>query len=684
MPYQSEIPAFGGKGEVLLGWLNEAVAEGNIWLGAQRSTKEWSKILEVLGPQYGGGGNAVAGQSNTGFNLVRFDYSQIRATLSNFKHAGEIVPTEDDAQEHFDRAHLLTNLDRTWERTTFSNLVIRDVLGYALGKGTGYFYEDWDKSRWGPGRGDIRLRAVDPADVTFIQLPKTHEIQQAYVVLIRETLPLQLAKRMYASNPAFANALVPDGDGRGMIQKGLERVQQFISPMLNTSGSIRKANETYPTVNVWHAYTMDGSVNPHAEPMKMGALGTNWSYTVPALGDPIPQGILNPATGESWTLPATPDDCLMFPLRRLTIFSRTAVAYDESSPWWHGAVPLARLRFNDLPWESMGASQIGDAVTMQDGIVSVMRGVEDSIAAKLDPPSIYDDTRVDKAWAEAFNPRKAGVRAAADLTGGSPIEYPVPPGQYDIPAWIIGEGGYVRQQEDRIEKITSVRDLVAVAKARQIPSSDTLEKLMEMAGPIVQDMFGSMIQPLTEIGSWRMALFFQFYTRPRMIRIADPDAAEMLTNVKYLPEKLVPYRSGDTAQALAAKARAFLGDFRYEVSESGLSELNRMSQTLLWIQLKKIGMPLSWYSLARIARVPNYGPPAQGTNNEQERAQAERRMEMEMQIELAQELQAAQGGGAAPPSAAPSGGPEGRPGSFTAPPKLVNKPNEGRSTVTTS
>lgn len=678
MPSAYEIPPYGGKSDVLSAWMNSAVEEGNIWLGAQKPTKEWSKILEVLGPMYGGG-PAAAGQSGTGFNLVRYDYSQIRATLSNFKHAGEIVPTEDDAQEHFDRAHLLTNLDRNWERTTFSNLVIRDVLGYALGKGTGYFYEDWDKSRWGPGRGDIRLRAVDPVDVTFIQLPKTHEIQQAYVVLIRETLPLQLAKRMYASNPTFANALVPDGDGRGMIQKGLERVQQFISPMLNTSGSIRKNNETFPTVNIWHAYTMDGSVNPHAEPLKMGAMGTNWSYTVPALGDPIPQGIINPATGSPWTLPATPEDCLMFPLRRLTIFSKTAVAYDGSSPWWHGAVPLARLRFNDLPWESLGASQIGDAVTMQDGIVAVMRAVEDSVAARLDPPAVWSD-QVDKAVISAFNPRKAGSILQADLSQGVPVEYPFPPGNYDVPAWVIGEGGYVRQQEDRIEKITSVRDLVAVAKAGQIPSSDTLEKLMEMAGPIVQDMVGALIQPLTEIGEWRKALYFQFYTRQRMLRIADPNAAEMLSNVKYVPEKLVPYTAGDTAQQMAAKARAFLDEYRYEVSQSGLTELNRMSTVLLYFQATKLGFPISWWTLAKAMRLPNFGPPPKDCDTEMERWVAQQKIQADLQVELAQQLQEAQGGGVAPGG----GGPEGRPPSMIGPPKLVNKPNENRSTITTS
>ncbi len=693
MPPAYEIPSYGSSASTLHGWLMEAVSEGDIWLRAQKPTIEWQKVMEVLGPDYAGTGtNPIVGQSNTGYNLVRYDYSQIRATLSNFRNVGEFAPTEDDAQEFFDRAHLLTNLDRNWERLTFPNLVIRDAIGYALGKGTGYLYEDWDKARWGPGMGDIRLRAFDPQDVTFIQLPKSHDIQQAYVVLIREELPLQLAKRMYSGNAQFANALVADHDSPSWIQKGLSKVQQFISPMLRTSGSIRKANDSYPTVDIWHAYSLDGSINETGEPMTMGAHGTNWTYTVPALGDPIPQGVINPATGQPFTLPATPDECLLFPLRRLTIFSRTGTAYDGSSPWWHGAVPLARIRFNDLPWEALGASQIGDAISMQEGIVATMRNVENSIAARLDPPRLYDETRVDKTWAEAFNPTKAGSVAGCDLTQGSPVEFPYPPGQFDVPAWIVGEGGYIKQQEDRIDKITSVRDLVAIAKARQIPSADTLEKLMEMAGPIVQDMVGALIEPSTQLGEWRKAYYFQFYTRQRMIKIADPEADELLKGVKYVPDKLVPYLAQESSAARSARVRSYLSDFRFEVSESGISEINRMGQTLLYVQLKKIGFPLSNYTLARIAKVPNYGPPPKGTNTEFERWLAEQRMDMELKLEFAKETAEIQaqiqggtpGGGGMEAPLGSNGNEGGRPPSFSAPPKLVSKDGGTRSTITTS
>jgi len=415
----------------------------------------------------------------------------------------------------------------------------------------------------------------------------------------------------------------------------------------------------------------------------MGVQGTNWSYTVPALGDPIPQGIINPATGQQWTLPATPDEALMFPLRRLTIFSRTGVAYDGSSPWWHGATPVTRLRFNDLPWEALGASQVGDAKTIQDGVIALMRTVEDSAAARLDPPAEYNDAVVDKAWAEAFNPRKAGVRAGSDFSQGEMIRYPFPPGYYDVPNWIAGPGGFIQQQEERMDYVTCARDLVAVAKARQIPSADTMEKLLEMAGPIVQDMVQGLVRPLTELGEWRKALYFQFYTRQRMIRIADPEATELLTNVKYVPDKLVPYRTNETSEARAARVRSYLSDFSYEVVESGLNEIHRLGTKLLYLQLSKAGFPLSWWTLAKVCQVPNMGPPPAGTNTEIERWIAQQRIMSDLQTDIAREQQEAMGGvPGAPVQSAPTN--QGRPPSFTAAPKIVQKDGGTRSTVTTS
>lgn len=710
------IPPYGSSGATLLTWALDAVAQGESWLKAQKPTQEWDAVTDMLGSQYGGA-LPPAGLSNTGYNRGRHIARELVATLANFRHAGEVTPTVQDAPEFFDRAHLLTDLDENWERKTFAHEEIRRGLQYGIGKGTGYWYEDWDSGFHGPGRGDIRLKAIDPADVTFVQLPKDGDIQRAYVVLIRFELPLGLAQRLYANNPAFAASLRADRDAPGWVQKGLQRVQQFISPMLRVGGSAAKQGTSFPTVDVWHAYTLDSSINDRGTPMRLGAYRTNWSYIVPALGDPIPLGVTNPSTGHPATRAATEEDCLLFPLRRLSIFSRTAIAYDGSSPWWHGDVPLARVRFNDWAWEALGASQVGDVATMQDGVIALMRAVEDAAAAQLDPMVLYDDSKVDKAWAEAINPRKAGVRAAADLTGGSPIEFPLNAAQYTLASWIYQQGGWITQQEDRMDYLTSVRDLTAIAKAKQIPGADTLEKLMEMAGPIVQDMVRALDQPLTQLGTWRISYFLQFYTKARMLRIADADGAELLDQPDYVPDKLeeqqraaaalrratggtrdvkfdpaalLPITTGQSIEDRTTALRVMVSDYEYQTTESGINEIHRMTTKLFYLQLIKLGFPLSPWTFAKIASIPNFGPPPRGTNTEMERWIAWQHMQAELQGEIAG--QAAADAGAVPGTGAPAtpaaggsgGGPPGRPNSFAKPPKIEQKDGGTRSTVTTS
>lgn len=681
---QYEIPAFGTAADRLLGWCLEAEQEGTAWLNAQRPTTEWAGAMSILSSPESG--EVLAGLSNTGYNKTKRIARELVASLAQFKHEGEYKVTWNETL--YDQAHTLTNLDRNLYRVTDINQRYREGIQYAVATGTAYFLQTWDKHFHSPFRGDIRLSAISPDCVSFVQLPKDHNIQRSYAVIIREELPINLAKAIYGeTNRAFAEGLTPDRQSPGWLAKGLQKVQQFLSPALRVAGRTQQNQQgSFPTVDIFHMYTLDRATNDGPLPVQMGTIGTNWSYTVPALGDPIPSGVINPATGQPFTTPATEEHCRMFPLRRYTIFSRTGICYDGSSPWWHGDVPLARLRFGDWAWEALGSSLVAELRTMQQGIEAIMRGIEDSIAARLDPPYLYDDTLVADSWAKAFNPRMAGSRAKAPLMQGEPIKFPIPPEYYNVPAHIFQ---WVREQEERMDYVSGVRDLVAIAKAKQIPGADTLEKLLEMAGPIVQDMVQSVATPLQQLGEWRKAYYFQFYTRSRMITVTGPEGVDV--DVQYRPEHLVPYLQGESADQTRDRAYRSLEEFHYTVTESGINEINRMTTKLLYIQLAKIGFPISWWTMARVNQIPNFGPPPQGTNTEMERWVAQKMMEADMAVELQQRMQGAEGGGA-PGGAAPAGGGgsptgqegAGRPSSFSAPPKLVSKDGGTRSTITTS
>jgi hypothetical protein len=649
--------------------------------------------------------------SNTSYPKSKRIARELVASLASFRHEGETKVAWDNSL--YNIAHLLTDLDVDWYLTALMRMgnPHRAWIQTAVIKGTGYVVEEWDKHFWGPNKGDIRLTAYDPANITFVQLPADRDIQRAYMVIIKDELPINLAKRIYApTNAKFAYDLVPDQESPSWLVKGLQKVQQFLSPALRVAGRTRQtANGSFPTVNIYRAYTMDASLNRGFQPITMGE--GNFKYTVPALGDPIRTGIRNPQTGEEFTRPATEEDCLMFPLRRLTVWSNTGICSDGTSPYWHGDAPIARAWFNDLPWNALGGSLISDGRTMEEGINALMRGMEDSAAARLDPPILYDDSLVSSTWAQAINPRKAGVRAAAPLAQGKPIEMPIDPRVYDVGPWIPA---FMDAQEQRMNYMAAIPDMTAIAKAKQIPGADTQEKLFEMAGPIVQDLVRALEEPLTQLGNWRNAYRFQFFNAARVIRTVGPDEFDpqrwdylpdkLLEEIKrnqsfqFTPDMLLSYGATQTPDARSLELKRLMSEFRYEVTESGINELHRMTTKLFYLQLMKEGFPISWWTFAKIAKIPNFGPPPEGTNNEMERWVAQQHMKIELQGELQKEMlqsqqemgiqpqggEAPQGGGE--PQEIPSVGSEGpgRPQSYSKAPRLVQKSGGTRSTVTTS
>lgn len=713
-----EMPRFGTTSDRLLGWLLEANQEGNAWLAAQRPSSQWESVMEMMDDSAGAQDESSL-MSNTQYPKPKRIARELVASLASFRHEGEFKTVWD--QSLYDMAHILTDLDANWYLTTNPHAEQRRALQSAVIKGTGYLLEDWDPFYWGANRGDIKLTYFDPSDVTFLQMPKDNDIQKAYMVILRYELPINLAKSMYARYGDFAANLVPDQESPSWLLKGLRKVQQFVSPALRVAGRTRPSGEgSFPTVNIYHAYTMDLSVNEGFEPIRMGQPGSNWQYTVPPLGSEIKTGEVNPATGQEWTRPANRQDAMMFPLRRYTIWSNTGVAFDGSSYAWHGQVPLARIRFNDLPWNSLGQSLISDIRTMNGGTEALMRAVEDSAAARMNPPAIYDDSMVSKTWAEAFNPRLAGVRGAAPLAQGDPIKFPVPPMFYDVPQWITA---FMEAQEGRMDYITGVRDMSAVAKARQIPGADTLEKLLEMAGPIVQDLVRQLEEPFRQLGEWRKSYYMQFYNVARVIQTVGPDdfdpaqwnysvekltSGEVPSDVRARLQMLGAERFTQFAQSGAyqfdpaqlgspSQRRLKMSDFRYEVTESGINEIHRMTTKLFYIQLMKEGFPISWWTMAKVAKIPNFGPPPQGTNTEMERWIAQQHIKVDLQGDLQAEMaaaaQQAQGAGGGAEGGANGEIPNveglfqnhaGRPQSYRRPPRLVSKDKGTRSSVTTA
>lgn len=162
-----DIPRFGGSASQLHGWLMNAVAEGAAWLAAQRPAQSWAEVKTILSNP---SGSEPGAQSSVGYNKVKRTSRELVASLAGFRHEGEIKARWD--ADLYTTAHALTQLDANWYKKTRAHRAHRAGIQNAVNFGTGYLYETWDKNFYGPGLGDIRLDALDPATSPLCNCPE--------------------------------------------------------------------------------------------------------------------------------------------------------------------------------------------------------------------------------------------------------------------------------------------------------------------------------------------------------------------------------------------------------------------------------------------------------------------------------------------------------------------------------
>ena len=323
-PTQYRIPQWGTRPDTILGWLREATEDGEAYLRNQRSWKDIDKSIDIIS---GGGMERIPkAQSKVHMNMLKRDIREQIATLSNIRPMSAYKTDNDYLMK---QASVLNKLYTAWYLNTFADRGIRKVLQWSV-TGLGWASPVWTKDFWVLGRGDIELKTYGPRDVIPIQVGRDHDIQKAYAVTIRDEMPLNQA---WAKYPTKVDLLTPDRGTATWLQKGVRKVQRFMSPVLNAFGQGRgrdSEESPFPTVDVFKTYILDLSYNDTDKPMHMG--DGNWSYDVPPYGSDIPTGELN--GGVQKTRKATLEDSQMFPLRRLVIWSNNGVLYDDTSTLW--------------------------------------------------------------------------------------------------------------------------------------------------------------------------------------------------------------------------------------------------------------------------------------------------------------------------------------------------------------
>jgi len=309
---------------------------------------------------------------------------------------------------------------------------------------------------------------------------------------------------------------------------------------------------------------------------------------------------------------------------------------------------------------------------MEEDANGLVRAVVDAANVQLDPPLSYDDNLVSERLALALNPRAPGQRVKGNMQMGDMMKTLLPPNYMAQTNLSIEAIKYLNDQQDWV---IGSRDVMALAKTKQIPSEGTIDKIMEMSGPLAQDMTRSMEQGQRDLGEMRRWLNFQFRTKKELMNILGPDGLteEMFD---YDPGNLIPSHmpdedkeAGPSRYTQVQRAREYCGKLRYHVVANSMARLQQMSHKLILLQLYARGLlPSDPWSIAEDFELSDWGPAPLGTTTRLERAIAW----IHMQRELAEE-------GGEPNK----GEKRGRPASNKKAPQIAKK-GDGRSTVKTS
>lgn len=704
-----------------LGWLKEALREGETFIRNQTGASDFRNAKDIIAGVTTG--KMPTSLSNININMQKRLIRDIVGTLSNIR---PLWGYSTDNQTLEKQSEVLNKLLVSWYLGAYADRGIKKCLQYAAGMGSGYIGPDWKSHYWTRGRGDITLVVNSPEDVLPVQLPADNDIQRAYAVTIREEVPINLARSMF---PTMAGKIVPDRQAPSGLRKGLTKMGAFLSPVLNRFAADTRAkkavDQVFPVVDIYQTYIIDLTVNEGPSPQVMGEPGTYWNYTVPVLGSDIADG--KNLLGQPVFRKSDVEDSMLYPFRRLVTWCNSGLLRDGPSYWWHGMFPRVQISLDDWAWEFLGYSMTRDLNTIQNDSNEIRRAVSDSVKGRLRPALQYDDRSISQSMMESLDVRQPGQAVGVDMTTGvGQIKPILDPQYYDVPPFVFQ---VLESNNENMKYLSGVNDFNAIAKAQQLPSSDTVEKIMEMAGPMVTDMSRNMESKLGALGEMIKCMFFQFYTAPRRLQILGTNGITVQDGDYFSPGDLTPSHmptenptDGPSGYSNVQRARHYMNSFFFKITPNSLHQITQLSRKLLYVQLQKAGLPIDPWTMAEVMDIANFGAPPAGAVTVMQKFIAWERMKGELQatvqakaqeilaseqMKMALQAQAAQqamGGGAPGPAGGGNGGaqggptpgqgpeptkyspalgvnPPGRPAEMHGNPKIVQKDGGTRSTI---
>lgn len=602
----------------VLGWSAEALQEGEAFLKSQSGFSDIDRTIEaIMGDSKDFRPTYLSALTDNRLGKIALN---LAAALTDIKPFWEYRTFNKRFEQ---QAQLGGKLSHAWWHNRFIDLKYADVVKWALAAGSGYAHLTWRSEL-----NDQDLIAEDPRDVLPIRPNSLVSLQDALGVIIRREFTTNYLRSRY---PYAARRIKADRDisyatrqQQSRTQKLLESLgSPFLSNLYASLGQKAQPHLRVPAADLFTIYLHDDRVNKTGRTVKMGQL-------VGAKGEKL---------DTNWTYEVEPGKAL-YPRGRCIVFTRTAVLYDDSNIYWHGLFPVSKLTLDPWPWSWLGKSPLKDALPLQAELDRMMRAVSDHNEKAARPDLVADKNALSRAAMGAIDTRRSGLKLRHNPVAGQPPQL-VYPGPLDSAI-----AAAIADLRTEMETLTGERDLSQLVRLGQIPSAETVEKILEAMSPAVRLRSRVMEAFLREFAMMTLSNFFQFYTTAQRVAVLGPSGLTF-EDFDYDPGTLIPDfiaeedfdEKGNVLTAArdrgplprSERARTFLREFTYHVAPGSLLSASEITRKLLFLQLARMGY-VDAITLLEVLGVPNVGAPESAGSTIMERLQWQQSVGLGMQV----------------------------------------------------
>jgi hypothetical protein len=193
------------------------------------------------------------------------------------------------------------------------------------------------------------------------------------------------------------------------------------------------------------------------------------------------------------------------------------------------------------------------------------------------------------------------------------------------PDWII----------DQMETLSGAKDLSSLMQLKQMPSPDTIEKIIQSMTPANRMRSRVMEAYISDFAMMMLGNFMQFYDEKTRFEILGPRGL-LPEDRDDDPYNVVPaYLPGEDRtnqiKPIGERTTKFLKYFRFQIAPGSLLSSSNMESQMKYLMLSRAGLIDHWTLLEEL-KVPNVGEPPDGANTITERLMAEMQMGMNMMV----------------------------------------------------